>query len=225
MKKFHKETKINNNYVCLDIESSSRDPYSTQILELAAIVYDCNTLLEKENGRFHTLVKPTDWEAVEEGALKVNNLTKEELAEAPENHIVFDQFRSFLLQFQKDNKAWSGLIPCGQNIKSFDMIILELWARKYNYVDKQGRAKLLHPFHLFDLSDIIRLFFHHCDDLSGYGLDDVAEFMGIKRTVSHRALADVETTWIILKRYLEFFRRFSPSQIKKFRGCFNETIN
>ncbi len=225
MKKFVKASKINNHYICVDIESSSRDPYTTQILELAAIVYDCNTLQEKDNGRFSTLVKPTNWSTVEEGALKVNKITLEELETAPEEKFVFEQFIGFCHQFTKNESLWSQLIPCGQNIKAFDLIILELMSRRYKHTDKSGRSKLLHPTHNFDLMDILRLFFHNCNDLPSYSLDNVTQYFGLKPTKdAHRALADVETSWIIIKRFLEFFRKFSPNQITKFKNCFSKDI-
>ena len=223
MKKFIKPSKLNNHLICLDYESGSANPYNCIPLELSAIVFDINTLQEKDNGRFSSLLKPNDdeWDLVQDEALKVNHLTREELKKAPSQEVVFKEFTNFCKQFQRDDKnAWSALIPCGHNIKGFYLIISDRLCKKYSYVDVKGFQKLHHPLHSFDLMDFLRIFFHNSDNLPAYNLDSVAEYFGIKRTSSHRAMVDVEVTWQLIKRFLILFRGLSPKYINQFKNAF-----
>lgn len=221
MKKFVKSSKLNNHLICFDTETGGSDPYSCEPLEISAIVFDINTLEEKENGRFSALVKPDNWDIVSDEALKVNKLTREELSLARDQETVIREFVNFCKQFQKNDKSsWECLMPCGFNINGFDLIIMDRMCKKYDILDGKGRQKLFHPFHKFDLADIIRPFFYNNDELSSYSLDNVCNYFGYKRETSHRAMVDVEATWSILKRFLVLYKGLSPKYMDKFKNCF-----
>lgn len=222
-KKFFKQTtKLSNNILVYDLETGDSDPFTTEPLEIAAIVIDIQTLTPKENGVFGpTLVKPTNWDIIKDEALQKNGIKKEDLANAPEQEVVFKQFCDFCRGFQKTASKWDALYSAGKNIKSFDNIIMTLLCKKYGYVDKDGSQKLFHPIHSFDLEDINRLWFHNTTEgPAGYSIESICDYLGVPKDGAHRAMADVETTLLILKRFLEFQRKLNTRYVDKFKGAF-----
>lgn len=223
MKKKFINTKISNNYLLLDLETTGRNPYTTEPCEISAIVIDCDTLDIKENGEFSSLCQPTDWSLVQDEALAKNKITREMLKEAPTQEFVFKQFCEFTQSFTRSNRVWDQLIACGYNINSFDMTILDRLCFKYDYVSKQNDPLLYHPIHRFDVLDFVRIFYHNTDELPSYSLDSVCDHFGIDRSGSHRGLIDCHNTYKLLKRFLTYFRQLAPKKIPQFKGCFNES--
>ena len=84
----------NRHFCCFDFETGSTDVTNTEILQIGAVVIDRNSF--KIRDEFETLMKPEDFDALEDGALKVNGLTKEELAEAPEASVMFPTFAAWI---------------------------------------------------------------------------------------------------------------------------------
>lgn len=228
MKKKFLSTKLNNNIIIYDYETGDKDPYSTDPLEIAAICADINTFELKTDGEgkvlaFHTLVKPPDWSMVKDEALKKNGITREEIEEkGVDQEFAFNQFAGFCRSFARSDKLWDQPYSAGFNIASFDNIISDRLCVRYGHVDaKRGDGLLFHPFHRFDLADIIRLFFAWNDDLAAYGLDSVRDYFGIDKSGSHRATKDVEDTFMILKRFMNYFKASSAKMLPKFKGAFN----
>ncbi len=221
-KNFKQDTKLKNNVIIYDLETGGIDPYTTEPLEIAAIVVDIQTFTPKENGIFGpTLIKPTDWTLVADEALAKNGIKREDLTNAPDQEIVFGQFCDFCRGFQKSANKWDALISSGYNIKGFDNIIMHRLCQKYGYVEKGGSSKLFHPSHNFDLADIVRLWFHNTSDgPNGYSLVSLREWFGISKDGAHRAMKDVDDTLLILKRLIEFQRKLNVRYVEKFKGAF-----
>lgn len=223
MKKFIKTSKLENNYIVYDLETFSRNPYTTEPIEIGAIVIDCNTLQEKENGRFASLVKPTQWELIQDEALAKNKITREMLETAPEQKLVMEQFVGFCRQFTRSDKLWDQLIPCGYNIVKFDNIIMDRMCEKYDILSTRNKEpNLFHPFHSVDLAQILRYWFHNTNELPSYSLTDVCEYFGLTIVDAHRALADVEATMKLLQRFMKFGRELASRQMPKMKGCFSK---
>lgn len=222
-KKFFKQTtKLSNNIIIYDLETGDSDPFTTEPLEIAAIVVDMQTLTPKENGTFGpTLIKPTNWDIIKDEALQKNGIKREDLQSAPEQEIVFKQFCDFCRGFQKSASKWDALIPAGYNIKGFDNIIMTMLCKKYGYTEKDGSQRLLHPSHNFDLADMCRFWFHDTTDgPNGYSLESVRDFFGVSKEGAHRAMKDVDDTLLILRRLLQFQRKLNVRYVDKFKGAF-----
>lgn len=225
MKFKFKSTKLNNNIICYDLETGDKDPYTCEPLEITAIVYDINTLQQKENGVFNTLIKPTDWSKVSEKALQKNKITREEVEDkGVDQKFFFDQFTEFCRSFQRNHTKWEGMYAAGFNILNFDNIIMDQLCTKYAYLDKDGDPLLFHPIHNFDLIHVSRLWFHNCDELNSYSLDGLRDYMGISKEGSHRSTKDVEDTWAILSRFMNMYRQLSVKKIPQFKGCFSNEV-
>jgi DNA polymerase III epsilon subunit-like protein len=221
-KKFQKSSKLDNHYVLFDLETGGTNPYTTEPLEIAALVIDCNTLEPKENGVFQTLVQPTDWSLVDDKALQVNHLTKEEILEkGVSQETMFNEFVKFLRQFQRSDKYYHRLYPVGHNIINFDIPIMNRLAIKYSHIENDQPA-LFSSIHRFDIIDIVRLWYHNNDELPSYRMDDLRPYFGLSSNNAHRALKDVEDSLAIFKRFLQFHRKLSAKYTVQFKGCFNE---
>ncbi len=221
MPKFIKSSAISNHYIVFDTETISRSPWTTEICELSAFCVDCHTL-QKKDIVFNQLVQPSDYSLVEPEAMKVNKISIEELKEkGVPQEIAFKEFIKYCRQYQKTDKVWDCLIPVTYNGTNFDNIIMNRMCFKYNYL-QDGRPRLFHPTHEFDLFAILRLWYHNSDELPSYKLTDVVDYMGLSSDNAHRALTDCENTYLIFRRLMEFQRRLSSIHTKKFYHCFAE---
>jgi exonuclease I len=230
-KKFwaNRNSRLENNIICYDIETSGLDTKTAEPLSFAGVVVDINTLEIKEDGKFHTLIKPTDWSKVDDKALAVNKLTKEEIErEGIEQAEFFKQLTHFLQRFQKNNSKWGALYSAGYNIVGYDNQIMNRLATQYEYTEPSGGTKLFHPIHNFDLLNIVRMPFFSNNELESFTLESVCNFMGLDHSNSHTALGDVEVTWTILRRFMKWYTNNSPKWIREFKNCFvpeeNETM-
>lgn len=216
-------TRLSNNVIVYDLETGGADPFTTEPIEIGAIVVDINTMTPKENGVFGpTLIRPTDFSLLKDEALAKNGIKREDLQAAPEQRVVFDQFTRFCRMFQKSDSKWDAMISSGYNVKGFDNIIMALLCKKYGYTDKDGSQKLFHPMHTLDLMDICRMWFHATDDgPNGYSLESIRTYFGVPKDGAHRAMVDVEHSLLILKRLMEFQKKLNVIYVPKFKDSFN----
>ena len=192
------------------METGSVDVSTTVPLSLAARAYHPRTLEALPGGEFYSLMRPKDdeWERVEDAALKVNKLTREELKEAPERDVVWASFVEFVKRFQKGKQLTGRPIPAGHNIKNFDLPIIERLCRHYRNVDKDGRQNLFHPRDCLDLKDILFLWYENTDALVNFKLDTVRAHFALSSEHAHRADVDVFQTGDLIIRFLKLHRKF-----------------
>ena len=222
-KQFYKQdTKLTNNIVIYDLETTGSNPLIHEPIQIAAIVVDQQTLTVKENGVFGpVLIKPNKWDIIQDKALEVNKITRDQLKEGAEQEVVFKQFCDFCKMFQKKNSKWDALYSGGFNVERFDNILMNRLCSEYNYVDKDGSPLLFHPIHSYDLLSILRPWFEsRSDGPNGYSLSAICEFFGVVNTNAHDAMADVQATLEILKRVVGFQRKLNERYIDKFRDSF-----
>jgi inhibitor of KinA sporulation pathway (predicted exonuclease) len=200
---------MNNNYICVfDLETSSAKPSTTQILSLGAVILDARSLEQKSE--FYSLFKPTDVSAVEEGALKVNNLTLEELDKAPETPVIFSQFVSWLTQYNKSrSKTYSigAPIAAGYNIDNFDLPIVRRYCKTYGFGwdDKREDQFIFNQIYSIDVLKFMFWLNYSSNELPSLKLGEVLQYMGAPPEViagSHNALVDVQNTAHILRKVI-----------------------
>lgn len=153
-------------YIILDLETSSLDVHSCDILEVGAIKIKDGKIIDS----FSSLVRPVS--DINQEALNVNKLDLSELETAPADDVVIPDFFRFL----GNNEIK------GYNIDRFDWPILKRYALKYNY-----------PLdNLVD--DILLLARQKLHFLPNRNLSTVASYLQIDSFKAHRAIEDCEIT-------------------------------
>lgn len=214
---------INKNYICVyDFETSSADPLTTQPLEIGAIMLDPRTLEVVKDSQFHSLFRPTNMSEVQDGALKVNGLTREQIAAAPEQKLVFENFAQYVKKFGGGSQ-WNSPIRAGHNILGFDNVIMDRLCLLYGKCDKNGRQSLFHPTQNLDTLHICFMWFENLPEPNKLGMDCLRPFFGLSDEGAHSATADVENTAKILVKFMEFHRRLSPKT--KFKNAFSNVAS
>lgn len=197
-----------NNILVLDLETSSADPATAQILEIACLVVDPDRLAVVPGSEYQRLVRPTDEAAVEADALAKNNLRLEDLRRAPPVKVAFAEFATHVGRFAvgKTKSEFNAPHAAGYNIARFDIPILDRYCRDYGFVDKEGEPKLYNRRVMFDLWEDAVRWWGQTNALPGLGLDDLRRFFGIPTDGAHRAMKDVEDTAWLLCRLLRLYR-------------------
>lgn len=153
-------------YIILDLETSSLDVHSCDILEVGAIKIKDGKIIDS----FSSLIRPVS--DINQEALNVNKLDLSELETAPADDVVIPDFFRFL----GNNEIK------GYNIDRFDWPILKRYALKYNY-----------PLdNLVD--DILLLARQKLHFLPNRNLSTVASYLQIDSSKAHRAIEDCEIT-------------------------------
>ena len=122
-----------NNYIVYDYETSSVSPYRTQPLSLGAVPID-GRRLEILDDVFYSLIKPIfdpeeckfyNLDPIQDEALEVNKLTREELETALPLKLVWEQFCHYINQYNCKKTKWTAPIACYYNGLRFDQIITD----------------------------------------------------------------------------------------------------
>lgn len=217
----------NNTILFFDIESSSANAYKTQPLSIAAVAINPRTLTWDKNDQFYSVIRPlSDDEAiskgldtVQEGALKVNKLTREELAEAPVLPVVWEKFCGFINRYKSGSSQWNRPIAAGFNITNFDIPIINRLCAGPEYgfgpKDKDGRPSLFHPRDIWDLQKVLGMIVENFPDFNSQSMDTYRQFFGFsKNEMSHNSLVDSLEGSALLVKLIQHLRQiYSPQKL------------
>lgn len=205
---------INKNYfIYYDYETISDDPYTTEPCEIGAVCIHPERLEIIDS--FHSLLKPTDFSLIQEKALQINNITREELELAPPQDVVFKEFIRFTQKYVIGKAPWGLPLSVGHNATGFDNIITDRMCKKYK-IDP-----IFHPYKL----DTMCLSFYWYEQLPkprSIGMKPLREFMGLSSNNAHRADKDCEDGAKIFIKYLQFARTINKKFKPKYENCFGE---
>lgn len=209
--------------VVLDFETGSSDPRTTEPIQIAAVAINPSTLEIYDKTAFESLMKPKNFESLQDEALKVNGKTREMLQAAPERSIVWKNFLTWIKQFNPSGKYWSAPIMAGHNIIGFDWIIYERLCHEFGNLDKDKQPNLFSTYMRLDTLPLLFTWFEATDDLPKYKLDVIRDHFGMNKDGAHDALVDVIQTAQILCRFLKFQRDLYKVHGQKFKGCFSKS--
>lgn len=186
----------------------AKNPHEAWPVSLAAKAYNARTLEPHNNGEFYSLLKPPDVEAVHQECLDFVHMKREDLANAPLPSVVWGQFLDFVGRYNRKGDDWWAPISAGQNIKSFDSVIVERMNKEHN---KKGKV-LFSTFRSIDLMDYTFAWFENSKAPSRYRLKDILVHCGIEYQEDelHNALNDVRYTGTVLMKFLKLHRYLSP---------------
>jgi len=198
----------NRHFLCFDFETGGKSTETAEILQIGACVIDRNSLKIKDS--FTSLMKPEDFDALEEEALQVNGLTREQLAEAPEASVMFPTFAAWIQKFNinKTKNSFGAPIPVTWGGDRFDIPILDRYCKDYGYWDKKwGNSTLVNPVFTFDVMKHMWFWTRTLADVKNVKLVTVLEWMGVSpdeiAECAHDAMWDVEWTAKIAIRLLK----------------------
>ncbi len=201
----------NYNDICVfDFETGGLDTQKCEILQVAAVIIDSRTLQVKTEHTFKSYMKPIDFNNLDEKALEVNGITKEQLQDAPDRKVVWANFVTFINRFNKKAKFYTAPIPAGSNIKNFDLPIIDRLCNEY------GTKDLFFRKHQIDVIDLVFPCFEGRNDgPANSKLGTLCEYFGIPTEGLHDALNDVIATAKIIARFLQYYRNISAKTVFK----------
>lgn len=202
----------------VDLETSSAKQETTQILEIAALVIDPKKWAPIPGSEFETLVRPEDFSALEAGAMAKNKIAIADLEKAPSIKTVFPRFYEHVRRFGgKTASPSTAPFPAGQNVRGFDLPILDRYAERFGYVNEAGESTLFNKRVVLDTLDDLFRWFGQTNQTDSIGMDAVRDYFGIPKDGAHRGMTDVRHTAWVLCKFMNFYRRLAVQMAPKFR--------
>lgn len=201
-----------NNIIVYDFETSSTNPETTQILQVAALALDGRTLKPIDEGEFQSYCRPSREDEVEQGALDVNGLTLEFLRDKPLEKDVWNSFIHFCNKFTKGKTIWNKPVSAGFNHTNFDNIITKRACKEY------GKSYPFHPRDSFDVMYLLSFCHENNPKYTKGSFDFARQYYGMPSEGAHNAIVDVKQTAEMLVRKLRWMRKICEKT--KFEGAF-----
>jgi oligoribonuclease (3'-5' exoribonuclease) len=207
-----------------DLESDGLDPHTCQPVQIAALMLDSRKLTEVPGGRFNINLKPDGIDKdtyFTEGKLetiewhaKNYKCNGEDIIERWKNgcdqKYGWSRFEEFINKFNTKGSTWHAPIPCGTNIKDYDLIIVNRYLNIKNIFWMRD---------IVDLQSLCFMWFENLVDCPpNFKMDTLRNYFGIPSDSAHDAMKDVEDEALIIRKFLLLTRRFS-SNIKFRNGC------
>ena len=220
-------------YICYDFETSSANAFTTQPVQIAAVVIHGRKLEIKEGSEFQSLMKPEldvdkckslGIDPLEDGAVAVHGKTAEMLEKAPTIKAVWQNFTDYVNQYNFKGTNWSAPISVGYNIKGFDSIIVNrlCTADPWNFgpVDKKrGEQDLFNRIHSIDMLDFMFALFENNKEVNSLSADNLIRgYMGYDKGTAHDAMSDVIMTAELFCRTMRMLR--ATASRKGFKNAF-----
>ncbi len=175
----------------LDIEATGLDHDRHELIQVAAILLDKKTLKEKK--RFDSFIKPTRWKNRSKEAMAVNNITWDQLKDAP-------SLKTVLKKFQKTFGTQITFAPYGT--------ILDTLMLRVAY--KECGMRYPFDYHIFDIWPVVYIYMakkkllNDKTRFAGFGLDSAAKHFKIKVPGGrHTALVDCEVEAEVLRQIIK----------------------
>ena len=209
-----------NTIIVFDFETGSLDINKCEVIQVAAMAIDRKNLEPIKDAVFETLIKPRDFNNLQDEALAVNKKTSEELKSAPNLDVVWRKLVDFLSMFNNGKGNITAPIPAGKNIRHFDMPIFQRICSELGYVDKNGNQNLFNRRNMYDLDEIMMLWFDNTSVLPNYKMDTLRDYFGMSKANAHDALTDVVQTSEVILHFLKLHRNIFPKI--KFKDAFRK---
>jgi len=206
---------INNRHFCVfDFETGGKDPQTCEILQIGSTIVNKNNLTTVDE--FASLVQPRNFDALEDKALEVNGLTREQLREAPLPEVIFPAWAKWIQQHntKADKSSWGAPIPTGWGIDNFDIPIFNRYCKEFGHWDEKWNSRtLMNPVFTFDVMKSIWLIGNNLPGLKNVKLVTVLEYMGMSTEEiekgAHDASWDTKWTANVAIRYLKFMKHIT----------------
>lgn len=205
----------NRRIVVFDFETTGRYVWKfergegTEPIQIGAVAVHPRSL--KILDEFCELMRPLREDLIDQEALNVNHKTIEELRNARSPDAVWADFVSWVNKHNVTSTGFGRPIPCGYNIRGFDMRIVQRLCTLYGPTDKNsGEQAIFSSFNMIDLADDIFRFWENSGELPNQKLDTVRQHVGISTENKHDALLDCRDTALILQKFMRLYRYLLP---------------
>ena len=224
-----------NTYLCYDLETTGPNPYYDIPIEIAAIALKPRTLESYKDNlgqdiTFYSLVQiPEEFlkaaeadpkkKASLEGALKINNKTLDDLAEAPDLKTVWRNFVNFCQQYSsKPSDSWRSVIPVTYNGNGFDNVMIDRLAKEFGDVDGEGRSIVFHKNLSVDLYQDMFRWTENSTKPGRLNLDTIRKWTKYPEGAAHTAMYDAYTVKHLFCRLQKKQREISQKVVLE--NCF-----
>lgn len=218
---------INNKYIMVyDLETSSTDPYTTDIIQISCLAVHPESLTIVEDSVFDSFVRPDgmndrdqyynenkstfDWHANNQGCSVDDFLDK--IDAAPSEKVVMSAFSEYLKNYHDPDKRRSRFttpIRAGFNIINFDNIIMDRVCAKYGMSDKDGKCKLFDRRIQIDIMHLAWLWLKDQNILENLKMDTLRDKFAISKVGAHDGKKDVIDEAELMIKFLNLNKVFS----------------
>lgn len=176
-----------------DVETTGRNWHLNDITQLGVIIEVNGEIVDERDIR----CQPFNWDNIEDEALQVTGVTKEQLAEFQEPHEAYKEFIELLGKYVDKFDREDKFYPAGYNVE-FDLNFLSSFFRKNKdvYLGSWINWRKLDPLPL-----LFAMEYKGEIKLENYKLETVANHFGIELQ-AHDAFSDILATRKILHRIL-----------------------
>jgi DNA polymerase III epsilon subunit-like protein len=220
--------------IVFDIESDGKNPTLCSIVELASVTINGRTLKIIPDSIFHIYMKPsgierddylnrvtgyTEQETTQDCInwhAKQLDIDAEQILENWKQNVDektgIEQFINHVQKFNWGKKMWTSPLAAGQNIRNFDIPIIQRVCDKYD---------VKYPFWKRDVVDLMDLSFywlsHVKDAPKSFSMDNLRDYFGLKGDGAHTAIQDIEDTAQLLIKFLKLHQTLAGKI--KFKGA------
>lgn len=180
-----------------DTETTGRDPIKNGLIQLSGII-EVDGRVEEE---FNFKVAPFETDEIDDEALKVNGITREQLksfTSPRKTFVLIEQlFNRYIQRFDKTDKFY----PAGYNVR-FDIDFLNQFFKK-NFNDYFGSYCNWRSIDAFPLVHYLN--YRGYFSLSNYKLSTICDYFEIK-IQAHDAMSDIRATRELLLKLREIIK-------------------
>jgi DNA polymerase III epsilon subunit-like protein len=190
---------------------------------LAAVAIHSRSLDIIPGSEFCSLIRPSNIEAVEDGALKVNKLcvgeektgghpynVERDVLLAPPLNVVWKQFSDYVKQYNYKKNSYTAPILAGYNVLNFDKVIVDRICKEFGqWEDERQNNTLFSSFRTLDLMDLVWYHFEDDNRVQNIKLTTICELVGIETPGAHQAIEDCKVTAQLITRFMNLIRRTS----------------
>jgi len=181
-----------------DVETTGTRAETHDIIQFAGIIQQNDHFEE-----FNFKIKPRNFDDIDQRALDVNGITKEQLEKYPEAQGVYKEivtmFDKYINKFDRNDK----FIVCGYNVR-FDINFLNAFFKKSG---NEYLFSYLSPVHIDPYPVLQFMQGNGLIKIENLQLETVCKHFGIEIENAHDAMADIEATKklnnYILKNYFK----------------------
>jgi DNA polymerase III epsilon subunit-like protein len=193
------------------METNGVDPDTCDLVEIACVFLDPDTLSVIPGSEFESLARPENLDEVDDTeakrkSLSVSGITKQDLAGAPVVGAVVRAFADHVKRVCGRKKA----APAGYNIVNFDLPLYDRLCRQHGLADKDGRNKSFVTGLVLDMKEDVNRWFYNAPELHFPSFDNVRKLFGMSTDRAHRAMFDVKSEAWVLVKMLRLYQSVRP---------------